>query len=173
MLRFTQFVLVLTLVVSGTACGNADAPVVLPGPGEVTAPRGAVAALERLWPGAEPASAVASCTAAEVAPVGANGDFNGDGTADVAMWADVDGSTRLVVVLTRIGGDYLAVPVETPEVAPAGTLEVGRRGTTYQLASLTVDSFYGLDTIVTRTCDGARTAWFWTGSRFDAQSLAN
>ena len=56
---------------------------------------------------------------------------------------------------------------------PTGRLEVGRRGTAYQLASLTVDSYFGIDTLVLRACDGSRTAWFWNGSTFEAQPLAN
>jgi hypothetical protein len=167
-----RFALLLLLVTAGAACGNPAATVTLPGAGDATATRGALAALNRLWPGARPAAA-AACSGGEEGPAALNGDFNGDGTPDVVLWVNAGGTDRLVAVMTRIGGEYLAVPVETSSATPAGSLEVGRRGTNYQLASLVVDSFYGLDTIVTRACDGARTAWFWTGSRFDAQALAN
>jgi len=176
-LRFPRLSAVILFVAAGgliVACGNPNRPVTLPGPDQAQVARGAVRALAALGSGAEPSPPAETCGEAS-APTALTGDLNGDGTTDVVMWAVVDGRHRLVAVFARLDGEYLAVPVGEldGDGVPVGVLEIERRGTPYQLASLAVDFFFGLDTVVTRACDGTRIAWFWTGSRFEPQRLAS
>ena len=156
------------------ACGRADRTITLPGPAGGSMPAGALEALEDLWSDAAPGLPEGGgCGDAADAATALAGDFNGDGTSDVVVWATVAGEPRLAAVFTRLDGEYLAVEVGDGTSRPAGVLEIGRRGSSFRLTSLTIDSFYGLDTVVVRACDGTRTAWFWTGTRFEPQPLAS
>ena len=156
------------------ACSSASQPVAIPGAGDATMPRGALQALRQQWPDAEIGLAVsAPCPTASgpSAPLG-RGDLNGDGTDDLVLWLTAGGTPHLAALFARTGDEFSAVEVGTM-AAPTSQLEIARRGTTYRLRGLTVDGFFGLDTVMLRGCDGARTAWFWTGSRFESQPLAN
>jgi hypothetical protein len=170
--KYLSTAIVLSFTIVG--CGSASQPVAVPGAGDATIPRSALHAARQQWPDAELGLAVsAPCptAAAPSVPLG-RGDLNGDGTEDLVVWLTEGGTSRLVALLARTGGEFSAV--EVGELAAATSqLEVARRSTTYRLRGLTVDGFFGLDTIVLRGCDGAGTAWFWTGSRFDAQPIAN
>jgi hypothetical protein len=41
------------------------------------------------------------------------------------------------------------------------------------LATLSLDFYFGTDTIILRACDRVRTAYFWTGDSFQPSTLAN
>jgi hypothetical protein len=166
--------LTVGLVGAGAACANAARPVAVPGAGDATITRGAVRALEARWDRVElgrSVSAICPGAAGPPAPL-VRGDFNGDGTKDVALWVTTAGVPRLVALFARLDGEYTVAEVADTTAVASGSLEVARRGTSYQLASLTIDAFFGLDTIVLGACDGTRTAWFWTGGAFQAQPLA-
>jgi hypothetical protein len=172
--RITFSILTVGLLSAATACASATRPVALPGAGDVTITTGAVRALEARWDRVELGSSVSATCPGTTGPppVHLSGDFNGDGTEDVILWVTTAGTPRLVALFARLDGEYTAVEVGDTASVASGVLELGRRSTSYQLASLTVDSYFGLDTVVLRTCDGARTAWFWTGGTFEAQPLA-
>jgi len=157
-------------------CASAAAPVIVPGTGEATITRGALRAIEARWRDVElgrpPASACAG-TAETSAPL-VRGDFNGDGLEDVALWIAAEGTPHLVAALAMLDGRATVVEVgDGATLDGVAALEIGPRGTAYRTSSLTIDFFYGADTVVTRACDGSRTAWFWTGGSFGRQSLAS
>jgi hypothetical protein len=113
-----------------------------------------------------------SCPGAATTPAPlVTGDFNGDGTEDVALWISAAGTPRLAALFARLDGEYTAVEAGDPALVGSSMLEVARRGTTYRLESLRSGAYFGLDTVALRGCDGARTALFWTGESFDAQRL--
>jgi len=172
--RFNHLFTAIVVSTAVAACSGASQPVVIPGAGDATMPRGALQALRQQWPDAEiglAASAPCPTATAPSAPFG-RGDLNGDGTEDLVLWLTAGGSPHLAALFARTGGEFFAVEVGTM-AAPTSQLEMARRSTTHRLRGLTVEGFFGLDTVVLRGCDGARTAWFWTGSRFEAQPLAN
>lgn len=162
-------VLGLTLVVGACRTG---APVTLPGAAGLSVPRGLVGAVETAWPGAElGVSTSAVCPGTSGAPTaGIAGDFNGDNMADLAFWIARDGRPHLVVGLARLEGEYDVVDAGVPLEGPVGQLELGRRGATYRGAG-GVDEFFGMDTLIRRGCDGARTVLTWTGTGFRAQAI--
>jgi len=168
-------VVILSLCCLVVACASATAPVAVPGPGDETIPRGALRALEARWSRVELGSSIsATCPGTSGAPVAlVRGDVNGDGTEDIVLWMTAGGTPRLVAVLARLDGEYTVAEVGDGSVTGPTTLEIARRGTAYRLASLTIDFFFGTDTVVLRACDGIRTAWFWTGGTFQGQPLAN
>jgi hypothetical protein len=156
--RFILTILTVALAGVAAACASDARPVALPGAGDRMELGSSISATCPGTPG-PPATHV-------------RGDFNGDGTDDVVLWVTTAGTSRLVALFARLDGEYTVAEVGDATVVPSGNLEVGRRSTGYQLASLTIDSYFGLDTIVLRACDGTRTAWFWTGGTFQAQPLA-
>lgn len=172
--RLILATLTVGLVGVAAACASAARPVALPGAGDATITRGAVRALEARWDRVELGSPISATCPGTPGPPATHvrGDFNGDGTDDVVLWVTAAGTARLVALFARLDGEYTVVEVGNAATVPSGSLEVGRRSTGYQLASLTIDSYFGLDTVVMRACDGTRTAWFWTGGTFQAQPLA-
>ncbi len=175
MTPFLRVVVILGLLSAAAACASTSSPVAVPGAGEAAITRGAVAALEARWDGVELGSSrSATCPGVSGAPVPlVRGDFNGDGAEDVVLWVTTSGTPRLAALFARLDGEYTVAEVGEAAAVGSSALDVARRGTTYQLTSLTVDSFFGVDTVVLRACDGTRTAWFWTGQTFQAQSIAN
>lgn len=173
--RFIRLVTLMSLPALAGACGSADRPVALPGGGDATITRGAVRALRSHWSGVELGSSQsATCPATSGAPTPlVRGDINGDGVEDIVLWVTAGGTPRLAALLARLNGEYSVVEVGDGPAGEPATLELGRRGTVYRPASISVDFFFGADTIVLRACDGARTAWFWTGDAFQPQPLAN
>jgi hypothetical protein len=170
---FQHAIVIVGLVGGFAGCASATAPVVVPGAAEATIPRGAVRILEQRWGPIELGSSMsATCPGVSGAPATlVRGDFNGDGVEDFAVWVTAGGTPRLAALFARLDGEHLLA--EVGEGRPAGPvmLEVARRGTAY--TSPTVESFYGVDTLVLRGCDGTRTAWFWTGASFQPQTVAN
>lgn len=175
MTRFIFTILTAGLAGAVVACAGASRPMVLPGAGDGTIARGGVKALEAEWDRVELGRPIsATCPGASGAPAThVRGDFNGDGTEDVVLWVTTAGTPRLVALFARLEDEYTVAEVSDTAGVASGSLDVGRRSATYQLASLTIDSYFGLDTVVLRACDGTRTAWFWTGGTFQAQALAN
>jgi hypothetical protein len=174
--RFIQLVIFMSLAAGASACASADSLVALPGDsGTIT--RGALRAINAHWSRVElgnPRSA--TCPGAGgVPPASVRGDINGDGLEDIVVWVSVEGTPRLAALLTRLDGEYTLVDVGGADINTAGPviLDLGRRGTGYRLTEDGVDLFFGADTIVLRGCDGARTGWFWSGSAFYPQALAN
>jgi hypothetical protein len=172
--RFILTMLTVGLAGVAAACASDARPVALPGPGDGAITRGAVRALEARWDRVELGSSIsATCPGTPGPPAThARGDFNGDGTDDVVLWVTTGGTSRLVALFARLDGEYTVAEVGDAAAVPSGNLDVARRGSGYRLASLTIDSYYGLDTVVMRACDGTATAWFWTGGTFQAQPLA-
>lgn len=166
----------MSLPVLAAACASATSPVALPGDSDATITRGAVRALQSHWSGVELGSSrSATCPTTSGAPTTlVRGDINGDGLEDVVVWVTVNGTPRLAALLARLDGRYTVVEVGGDQVGGAPVmLELGRRGSGYRPAAMAIDFFFGADTVVLRGCDGARTAWFWTGDAFQAQPLAN
>lgn len=174
MIGCLRFVVILGLA-GAAACAGGSRTVAVPGAGTTVMSRGAVHALEARWQDVtlgQPSGA--GCPAAtEAAPGLVTGDFNGDGAEDLALWVTTGDTPRLVVLLARLGDEYTVNEVSAGASIPSGGLEVGPRGGRYRLTTLILDTFYGVDTLLVRGCDGTRTAWFWTGATFDAQTVAN
>jgi hypothetical protein len=172
---FMRATVVLALVGTTAACTSATRPVTVPGAGDATITSGGISALEARWDRVELGRSIsATCPGGSVEPTPlVRGDFNGDATEDVVLWVTTAGTSRLVALFARLDGEYSVTEVADAANVASGHIEVGRRSTPYQLASLTIDSYFGLDTVVSRACDGTRTAWFWTGTTFQAQPLAN
>jgi hypothetical protein len=100
------------------------------------------------------------------------GDFDGDGIGDSVLWITTGGSPRAVAVFSRVDNNYVAVDLGDEAAASTGVLELGRRGAPFQRAGFALELHFGLDTVVLRDCDGARTAFFWTGTGFQPEALA-
>lgn len=156
------------------ACGPAGS-VELPGAPGTTISRGALRALEARWPDAELGTSISAvCPNSTGAPqVAVTGDLNGDGIEDLALWVTSRGTTYLVALIARLDGEYTATQVGDDAIATAGALEVAPRGSRYELARLSLDFYFGTDTIVLRACDQAKTAYLWTGGSFQPSALAN
>lgn len=156
------------------ACGRAATPITVPGADGASIPRGALNALRVHWPKVElGTSRSVTCPDAGAPTPMATGDFNGDGTDDAVLWITAEGRPRLVAVFARLDGEYTVTDLGDTAAAALGTIEIRRRGTAYRLASLAVDSYFGIDTPVLRGCDGTRTAYFWTGQAFYPDALSN
>lgn len=168
----TFLLVLMTFAISG--CSTATGVVAVPGAGDETVTNGVRRAVREAWPGAELGlPAPMSCAGGTAAPVTlVRGDFNGDGAEDVALAVDDDGTRRLVAGFARLEGEYSVIELGDGVMATPLTLDVVLGGSVYQLESLTVDFFFSTDTVVTRACDGQRTAWIWTGDTFQPQRLA-
>jgi hypothetical protein len=162
------------LAIQLAGCGG-NGPVEVPGVPGNAIPRGALRALQAEWAEVEVGTSISAvCPNATGAPaLGVTGDFNGDGGEDLALWATSRGTTRLVALIARLDGEYTAHQIGDDAVATAGTLEVAPRGTRYALASLSLDFYFGTDTVVLRRCDDTKIAYFWTGDTFQPSALAN
>lgn len=156
------------------ACGGAGS-VELPGVPGNTISRGALSALDAKWPDVELGTSISAVcpNSTGAPPVAVNGDFNGDGVEDLALWVTSRGTTRLVALIARLDGEYSASQVGDDAVATAGALEVAPRGSRYELTTLSLDFYFGTDTIVLRGCDQTTTAYLWTGESFQPSALAN
>ena len=156
------------------ACGGA-ARVELPGVPGSTISRSAVRALDANWPDVVLGTSISAVcpNATGAPPVAVTGDFNGDGVEDVALWVTSRGTTRLVALIARLGGEYTATQIGDDAVATAGALEVAARGSSYELATLSLDFYFGTDTVILRACDQTKTAYFWMGDSFQPSALAN
>jgi hypothetical protein len=157
-----------------SACASSGAPVAVPGTDEASIPRAALDALRDRWDGVQLGRAgPVSCGSAAVGPEPplVSGDWNGDGTTDLALWVRTGELSRLVAVFARGGSEYLALEVGEPEVLVTSRLEIMRRASLFRTPALNVDAYLALDTVVSRDCDGSRTAWFWSGDGFRARAL--
>ena len=118
------------------------------------------------WLLAPPAAAPAGCTDTGLAtgPV-IKGDFDGDGTQDVAVMITVNGTPHLAVVLSRA-----TAPAVYELALPAGglsqALALHKRGARYRTATATVDDYLVADTLGTDACGAAGEIWLWSGDNF-------
>lgn len=162
----------LALAVAG--CAGARAPVPVDGAPGVTIPAAVKDALNARWDDWQivpPAADAAACASRFDSPPAAvaTGDWNGDGTVDVAFQISSPEGRRIVAALQRIDGYTLT------EVSPVkeadGVLGVKRRGKSYRQDDKGIEHFYSLNTLAFGPCNQPETAYFWNGSGFDARQV--
>jgi hypothetical protein len=99
------------------------------------------------------------------------GDFNGDGSQDVALAIQTADGIRIVAAMYQTH-DYVLKDVAAKVDLTNAVLSVRRHGEAYRVPNITVDNYFSLDTIVVTPCGQASTAYLWTGSAFTPQELA-
>lgn len=144
----------------------------------VTVPRPFVQLIESRWKGASVAARTTSpCSpgpetpAADAQRAYLAGDFDGDGTTDVAVPVKRDDGLHVVAGFQHTY-DYTVIDVTETADASADRFTVRPRGMLYKVPGSDVDYYFGADTIVLSPCGGAPTAYLWTGTGFDPRPLA-
>ncbi len=168
-------IVMLGAAVLASACAGSRGAVSLPGVPGVTIPRGVASALSARWddwqivaPGAEATQCASRFT--EPPSAVATGDWNGDGTADLAFQIATPDGRRVVAAFARLDGEYLVVEV-TPVADTGGVLGVERRSGAYRHQSEGLVFYYSLDTIAFGACDQPEMVYFWTGESFDGRAV--
>ena len=168
----------IVLVVVATilsACGSRG-PVAVPGAPDVMIPAPVAEQLNRRWSGwqivpAAPADA-AACQSRFSEPSGTvvTGDWNGDGTTDLAFQIATSDGRRVIAAFERLDGEYLVADV-TEAPATGGVLGVERKASAYRTQPDGVAFYFGLDTIAFGSCAEPERAYFWTGTAFEGRSV--
>jgi hypothetical protein len=147
----------------------------VPGVPGVTIPRAVASAVSARWddwqivaPGAE----AAQCASRFSDPPSAvaTGDWNGDGTTDLAFQITAPDGQRIVAAFARLDGEYLVFEV-TPVPDSGGVLGVERKAGPYRHQADGVVHYYSLDTIAFGACTQPEMAYFWNGTTFDARAV--
>jgi hypothetical protein len=98
------------------------------------------------------------------------GDFNGDGTPDLAAQVSTPDGVHLVAAIVRTDQDQLVDIAKVPE---SGTqLAVSSKGARYFKPQSQFDFYYGTDTITLADCSQVRTAYVWNGTGFQSMPVA-
>jgi hypothetical protein len=169
-------VLLLTGVLMASACGARATRLPTPPTGS-TLPRNLTRLVASRWRGArvEMPAAATTCAASNGASAATQpfttGDFDGDGSTDVALWAVTPEGPHLAVAIARLGGYTLheVAPAAGPAVGP---ISIRPRAARYRRAGSTMDWYFGADTLVVSPCGAAPVAYLWTGFGFDPVALA-
>ena len=168
-------IVMLGAVVLMAACSGGRGAVSVPGVPGVTIPRAVASAVSDRWddwqivaPGAE----AAQCASRFSDPPSAvaTGDWNGDGTTDLAFQIAAPDGRRIVAAFARLDGEYLVFEV-TPVPDTGGVLGVERKAGPYRHQADGVVHYYSLDTIAFGACNQPETAYFWNGTTFDGRAV--
>ncbi len=170
--------LLLSLAIAVAACTGArrEAVPVVGAPG-VTIPAAVARLLNSSWKGwqivAPPAAEAAACSSRFDSPPAAvvTGDWNGDAAADLAFEISGLAGRRVVAALARLDGEYQVYEVIAVPESGGGVLGIEGQGGRYRGQPGGVDLYYGLDTIAFGPCSQPETAYFWTGSKFEARRV--
>lgn len=169
-----RIVMLGTAVLTVACAGGRGSVSVSSVPG-VTIPRAVAQALSDRWddwqvvaPGAE----AAPCAGRFSDPPSAvaTGDWNGDGTTDLAVQIAASDGRRVVAAFARLDGEYHIAEV-TPVPDTGGVLGVERRAGAYRHQADGAVFYYGLDTIAFGACNQPEMAYFWTGTSFDGRAV--
>jgi hypothetical protein len=160
----------LGLLLAG--CGTR--PIVFPGPaGEVNVPSTVLNEVKARWPGASIAGGPACPGSTGPAmPAALHADLNGDLAPDLVLRVEGGGTAHLVAGINRLDAAPLVIDITGNAGLPTSTLTIEPRGTRYMREGSGLDLYFGAETVVLTSCDGARTAYTWTGSGFESTRLA-
>ena len=165
----------LALAIAAVGCAGARAPVPVAGAPGVTIPSVVKNALDAQWggwqivtPGAEAAPCASRFDRPPVAV--ATGDWNGDGTDDLAFQIAAPDGRRIVVAFARLDGAYVLREVSAVQDA-GGVLGVKRRARSYRQQADGIEFFYSLDTLAFGPCDQPETVYFWNGTAFEGRRV--
>jgi hypothetical protein len=168
-------IVMLGAAILTAACAGSRGTVAVPGVPGATIPRAVASALSDRWddwqivaPGAE-AAACASRFSDPPAAV-ATGDWNGDGTADLAFQITAPDGRRVVAAFARLDGEYVVSEV-TPVPDAGGVLGVERRAGSYRHQADGAVYYFSLDTLAFGACNQPEMAYFWTGTAFEGRAV--
>ncbi len=168
-------IVILGAAVLTAACAGGRGPVSVPGVPGVTIPRAVAAAVSERWDDWQivaPGTEAAQCASRFSDPPSAvaTGDWNGDGTTDLAFQIVASDGRRVVAAFARLDGEYLVSEV-TPVPDTGGVLGVERKASAYRHQSDGVVFYFSLDTIAFGACDRPEMAYFWNGTTFDGRAV--
>jgi hypothetical protein len=168
------FTLFLVALETGCAWGRSKPLTIVDAAAATAPPSTVVSLIESTWPDAKVTDAgtgpaCPSAPADPAAPVLA-GDFNGDGTADVAVRVQRADGLHLA---TGMHQTYAYVVVDVGLLAdPSSGIAVRPKGATYMVPDTAIDSYFGADTLVVTPCGKPPTAYLWNGSAFTPQVIS-
>jgi hypothetical protein len=155
-------------------CGGTPTRLVRLPDSSLSVPAGVLRLVKDRWNdariGSPPASTAPACSASVGAPPVIAGDFNGDGTQDLAVQVQARDGAHLAVALARLK-NYELLDVVRAAPAPMGVMAIGHRGAGYRTPDSAMDYFFSADTLLVMPCGGPTTAYFWNGSGFDPQTV--
>jgi hypothetical protein len=171
----TVRILLAVVATTLSACGSRG-PVAIPGAPDLMIPGAVAQQLDQRWSGwqvvpAAPAEASACRSRfSEPSSTVVTGDWNGDGTTDLAFQIATSDGRRVVAVFERLDGEYLIAEV-TAAPDTSGVLGVERKASAYRTQPDGVTFYYGLDTIAFGACAEPERAYFWTGTTFEGRTV--
>ena len=164
-------------VLMASACAATPATQLPAPPTGSTLPSSLTKIVAARWKGAHidapPAQAGCASPAgasATAAPLLVTGDFDGDGSTDVAFWAVAPDGPHLAVAIARLGG-YALHEIALANPPTIGSISTRPRATRYRRADSPMDWYFGTDTLVVTPCGAAPVAYLWTGFGFDPVAL--
>lgn len=101
----------------------------------------------------------------------AQGDFDGDGRADLALAVSTPAGARLAVVLSRLEDGVLYDVDALGDASASAWLSVQRRGARFRRPGEVVDDYFPAATLTAQRCAGPRTAYFWNGLGFKKDTI--
>jgi hypothetical protein len=99
------------------------------------------------------------------------GDLDGDGRPDVALAIKTSQGVRLVAVLARLDDAQVYDIDGLGADASSVSLALARRGMGFTNPNTTLPDWFATDALITSRCGQARTAYVWSGSKFDKLAL--
>jgi hypothetical protein len=136
-------------------------------------PHAVLAQVESQWRGAKvlttgPEGAACTGLTADQAAASMKGDFNGDGSMDVALRVRrADG----VHVVAAFFETYRYRLTDVARDAGGVQFSIRRRGSTYRTPDSIVDHYFSADTLVLTPCGQPPTAYIWSGGSFLPQRI--
>ncbi len=168
-------IVMLGAAVLTAACASSRGPVSVPGVPGVTIPRAVARALSDRWddwrivaPGADAAQCASRFSDPPAAV--ASGDWNGDGSADLAFHITSADGPRVVAAFARLDGAYLLAEVAAAP-GSGGVLGVKRKAGAYRHEADGLVFYYSLDTIAFGACNQPEMVYFWNGTGFDGRTV--
>ena len=168
-------VAILGMAVMMAACGGRQGSVTVPGLPGVAIPRAVAAQLASRfgdWQIVGPGTEAAPCASRFTEPPGpiATGDFNGDGTTDVALQVSAGDGRHVVAAFARLDGEYVLADVTAAPDA-GGVLGVERKAGPFRYDADGLIFYYSLDTISFGPCGQPQMAYFWGGTSFQGRPV--
>jgi hypothetical protein len=170
--RRLSFLVAVLMVEFACSSGGALKPVTSAGASPAV-PRAIVNQIKDTWTGAKVLTtgpdgpACAGQTAEQAAPSMA-GDFNGDGSMDLAVRVQRADGVHIVAALFETFNYKLT---DVASDAGSSQFSMRKRGSTYRQPDSVVDHYFGADTLVLTPCGQLPTAYIWDGNSFQAQRI--